>query len=92
MPNTTTIRRAERNSYGDIVNEELIDIKCKLEYEFNKITNNQGNEVVSAGSLRTNFELNRDDEVLVNDEYRRFIQVQPQDDFQGKIVYWIGWF
>ena len=51
-----------------------------------------GVETVSSGSIRTEKPLNYEDKVEINGEYRDFIEVQPQTDFSGKTVYWIGWF
>lgn len=91
--NETTIKRVDGyNAYGEPNIIGYDTVKCKLEFKFRNITNKIGEEVVSEGQIRLQEKIGELDEVLINGVYRNFIQIQPQDDFSGKILYWIGWF
>ncbi|WP_163581114.1 hypothetical protein [Gracilibacillus saliphilus] len=48
--------RVERNAYGDIVESDPIDLKCRANEEFKIIKNNAGEEVVSSIQLWLPFE------------------------------------
>jgi hypothetical protein len=91
--NETTIKRVSGyDAYGDPIVTGYDTVSCKLEFKFRNITNKIGEEVVSEGQIRLQEKIGELDEVLINGVYRNFIQIQPQDDFSGKILYWIGWF
>ena len=80
------------NNYGEAEYSSIDKVKCKIEYKFKRVIGRNGVETVSSGSIRTEKPLNYEDKVEINGEYRDFIEVQPQTDFSGKTVYWIGWF
>lgn len=64
----------------------------KIEYQFKKVTNAQGEEVTSSGTFRTESNIKITDMIEIDGDYRPFIQVQPQTDFSGVTQYTIGWF
>lgn len=91
--NITNIKRISGfDSYGDPQVDKIEPIKCKLEKRYKKITDKNGSEVVSRGTIRTEAELGELDMIEVDGKYVSFIDIQPQDNFAGKVVYWIGWF
>lgn len=76
---------------GEIIDEELT-IKGKLEFEIKKVTNSNGDEVVSTGQLRLLEQLGELDQIKINDVWRKIINIVPQDDFLGKVQYYIVYF
>lgn len=91
--NITNIKRVSGfDSYGEPQVIKIEPIKCKLEKRYKKITDRNGSEVVSRGTIRTEVPLGELDMIEVNGKYVSFIDIQPQDNFAGKVVYWIGWF
>ena len=91
--NIVNIKRVSGfDSYGEPIQEKIEPIRCKLEKQYKKITDRNGAEVISSGTIRTEAELGELDMIEVDGEYKSFINIQPQDNFAGKVVYWIGWF
>lgn len=80
------------DSYNRPVIDETKTIKGKLEFELKKVTNRNGDEVVSSGELRCLEELNIKDKININGVWREIINVVPQDDFSGNIQYWVVYF
>lgn len=90
---TVNIKRVTGyDSYGNADFSSIDKIKCKIEYKFKRIVNRNGVETVSSGTVRTVEPLNYKDQIEINGEFRDLLEVQPQTDFGGKTVYWIGWF
>lgn len=81
----------EFDSYNNPITEE-ITVKGKLEYRMQKVTNINGDEVVSTGQLRLKEELNELDRININGVWRKIINIIPQDDFSGKIQYYVIYF
>lgn len=73
-----------------VVEEKTID--GKLEFDIKKVTNRNGEEVVSTGELRLLEELGIYDRIKVQGVWRSTISVVPQDDFSGNVQYWIAYF
>ena len=92
MPDICTIRKVTGyDSYNSpTYTDELI--KGKIEYQFRNITDARGTEIVSSGTFRTEENISINDMILVGDDYKQFIQVQPQTNLSGKTEYMIGWF
>ena len=91
--NKVNIRRVTSfDSYGEPLLPEVQEVKGKLEYKFKRVTDKNGADVVSSGTFRTESVLNDTDEIEIKGEYKPFLEVQPQTDFSGKTVYYIGWF
>lgn len=90
--NANIKRFNEVDSYGEAINPIILNIKGKMEYKFKKIINKTGAEVVASGTFRTEEEIKQNDLIEINGDFREFIEVQPQTDFSGNIVYYIGWF
>ena len=80
----------------DSYNKPIVDttktIKGKLEFDIKKVTNRNGDEVVSTGELRCLEELSINDKINVQGVWREIINVIPQDDFSGVIQYWVVYF
>ena len=92
MPDTVNIRKITTfDSYGNMTTADT-PTKGKIEYEFKKIIDRQGESIVSSGTFRTLADITINDMIEVGGEYKQFIQVQPQTDFDGKVQYMIGWF
>lgn len=81
----------EYDSYDNPITEE-ITVKGKLEYDIKKVTNRNGDEVVSTGQLRLAEELNELDRIDIKGVWRDIINIIPQDDFSGKIQYYVVYF
>jgi hypothetical protein len=81
----------EYDSYDNPVTEE-ITVKGKLEYDIKKVTNRNGDEIVSTGQLRLAEELNELDRIDIKGVWRDIINIIPQDDFSGKIQYYVVYF
>jgi hypothetical protein len=79
------------DSYNNPITEEFT-VKGKLEYNIKKVTNRNGDEVVSTGQLRLAEELNELDRIDVKGVWRDIINIIPQDDFRGKIQYYVVFF
>ena len=79
------------DSYNNPITEE-ITVKGKLEFQIKKVTNVNGDEVVSTGQLRLKEELNELDRIEIKGVWREIINVIPQDDFSGKIQYYVIYF
>lgn len=82
---------SDYDSYNNPITEE-ITVKGKLEYQIQKVTNINGDEVVSTGQLRLKEELNELDKILIKGVWREIINIIPQDDFSGKIQYYVIYF
>lgn len=82
-------RISEYDSYGNPVIEEELTVKGKLEFQFKKVTNKNGDEVVSSGQLRLLEHLGELDRINVQGVWREIINIIPQDDFNGKIQYYV---
>lgn len=80
------------DSYNKPIIEEAKTIKGKLEFDIKKVTNRNGDEVVSTGELRCLEELSINDKINVQGVWREIINVIPQDDFSGKVQYWVVYF
>lgn len=80
------------DSYNKPIISETKTIKGKLEFDLKKVTNRNGDEVVSSGELRCLEELSINDKVNVQGVWREIINVVPQDDFSGNIQYWVVYF
>lgn len=80
----------------DSYNKPIVDttktIRGKLEFDIKKVTNRNGDEVVSTGELRCLEELSINDKINVQGVWREIINVIPQDDFSGVIQYWVVYF
>ena len=81
----------EFDSYNNPITEEFI-VKGKLEYNIKKVTNRNGDEVVSTGQLRLKEELSELDRIDIQGVWREIINIIPQDDFSGKIQYYVIYF
>lgn len=81
----------EYDSYDNPVTEE-ITVKGKLEYDIKKVTNRNGDEIVSTGQLRLAEELDELDKINIKGVWREIINIIPQDDFSGKIQYFVVYF
>lgn len=92
MPDICIIRRI--TGYDSYNSPTYTDefVKGKIEYQFRKTINAQGEEVISSGTFRTESNISINDMIQVNDSFKQFIQVQPQTDFDGVTQYTIGWF
>jgi hypothetical protein len=66
--------------------------KGKLEYNIKKVTNRNGDEVISTGQLRLAEELSELDRIDIKGVWREIINIIPQDDFSGKIQYYVIYF
>ena len=80
------------DSYNRPIIDEVKIIDGKLEFELRKVTNRNGDEVVSSGELRCLEELSIKDRINVQGVWREIINVVPQDDFSGVIQYWVVYF
>lgn len=91
--NNIEIRRISgSDGYGNKLIEEEKTIKGKLEFEIQKVTNSNGDEIVSTGQLRALEQLSNLDQIRVNNVWRDVINTIPQDDFSGKVQYYIMYF
>lgn len=82
----------EFDSYNNPIVDEEITVKGKLEYQIKKVTNRNGDEVVSTGQLRLLEELGELDRINIQGVWREIINIIPQDDFRGKIQYYVVFF
>lgn len=80
------------DSYNRPVVDSEITIDGKLEFDIQKVTNRNGDEVVSSGELRCNTELSLKDRINVQGVWREIINIVPQDDFSGNVLYWVVYF
>lgn len=80
---------SEYDSYGKPIIEDELTVKGKLEFQFKKVTNKNGDEVVSSGQLRILEPLGELDRINVQGVWREIINIIPQDDFNGKIQYYV---
>lgn len=80
------------DSYNSPIIEEEMTIKGKLEFDIKKVTNRNGEEVVSSGELRTVEQLGMKDRIKVQGVWRNIINAIPQDDFSGVTQYWVVYF
>lgn len=80
------------DEYDSPIIDEIITIKGKLEFQINKVTNKNGAEVISSGQLRLKERLSELDRIEINGVWREIINIIPQDDFNGKIQYYIVYF
>lgn len=91
--NDVEIRRiSASDGYGDEIIDEELTIKGKLEFQTQKVTNSNGDEVISTGQLRLLEQLGELDQIKINDVWRKIINIVPQDDFCGKVQYYIIYF
>ena len=74
-----------------IVDEEKI-VNGKLEFDIKKVTNRNGEEVISTGELRLIEKLDIYDKIKVEGVWRNIISIVPQDDFSGNVQYWVVYF
>ena len=81
----------EFDSYNNPITEEYT-VKGKLEYNIKKVTNRNGDEVISTGQLRLKEELSELDRINIQGVWREIINIIPQDDFSGKIQYYVIYF
>lgn len=83
------------SGFGDfnkpIIEAEIV-IKGKLEFENQKITNANGAEVISNGQLRLREKLNEFDRINVNGIWKEILNIIPQTDFNGMIIYYVVYF
>ena len=77
------------DSYNKPIVDDVITIDGKLEFQYRKVTNQSGSEVVSSGELRCKEELSMKDRINVNGVWRDIINIIPQDDFSGHVQYWV---
>lgn len=90
--NTVNIQKVSGfDSYNNPIHEE-ITVKGKLEYQIKKVTNRNGDEVISTGQLRLKEELSELDRINVKGVWRNIINIIPQDDFSGNIQYYVVYF
>lgn len=82
-------RISEYDSYGNPIIEEKLTVKGKLEFQFKKVTNKNGDEVVSSGQLRLLEQLGELDRINIQGVWREIINIIPQDDFSGKVQYYV---
>lgn len=80
------------DSYNNPDIVDTITVNGKLEYNIKKITNKNGEEVVSTGQLRLVEQLGEFDRIEVQDVWRNIINIVPQDDFSGKVHYYVVYF
>ena len=79
------------DSYNNPITEEKT-IKGKLEFQIKNVTNINGDEVVSTGQLRLKEELSELDRINIKGVWREIINIIPQDDFSGKVQYYVIYF
>ena len=80
------------DGYNEPIIEEVIEVKAKLEYNIKKITNKNGDEVVSTGQLRLQEQLNELDRINIQGVWRDILNIIPQDDFSGVVQYYVVYF
>lgn len=80
------------DSYNNPVIEETITVNGKLEYNIKKITNKNGEEIITTGQLRLLEKLNEFDRIEVEGIWKEIINIFPQNDFNGKVQYYIVYF
>lgn len=80
------------DDYDNPIIDKEITVKGKLEFEYKTITNKNGTEVVSTGELRVNEQLSELDKINVQGVWRDIISIVPQDDFSGKVQYYVVYF
>ena len=90
--NTVDIQKVSGfDSYNNAIYDE-ISVKGKLEYQIKKVTNRNGDEIVSTGQLRLKEELSELDRINIKGVWRNIINIIPQDDFSGNIQYYVVYF
>lgn len=80
------------DDYDNPIVDKEITVKGKLEFEYKTITNKNGTEVVSTGELRVIEQLTELDKINVQGVWRDIISIVPQDDFSGKVQYYVVYF
>lgn len=91
--NSVSIQKiSDYDEYNNPIIDEVITIKGKLEFEIKKITNKNGDEVISSGQLRLKEKLADTDRIEVNGIWRNILNIIPQDDFSGKVQYYVIYF
>lgn len=80
------------DDYDNPIIDKEITVKGKLEFEYKTITNKNGTEVVSTGELRVIERLTELDKINVQGVWRDIISIVPQDDFSGKVQYYVVYF
>lgn len=91
--NNVSIQKiSDYDEYNNPIINEVITIKGKLEFEIKKITNKNGDEVISSGQLRLKEKLADTDRIEVNGVWRNILNIIPQDDFSGKVQYYVIYF
>lgn len=80
------------DSYNNPDIVDTITVNGKLEYNIKKVTNKNGEEVVSTGQLRLVEQLGEFDRIEVQGVWRNIINIVPQDDFSGKTHYYVVYF
>jgi len=91
--NNVTIQKISGyDGYNEPIVDEVIEVKGKLEYNIKKITNKNGDEVVSTGQLRLQEKLNELDRINIQGIWRDILNIIPQDDFSGVVQYYVVYF
>lgn len=91
--NSVSIQKiSDYDEYNNPIIDEVTTIKGKLEFEIKKITNQNGDEVISSGQLRLKEKLADTDRIEVNGVWRNILNIIPQDDFSGKVQYYVIYF
>lgn len=80
------------DGYNEPIIGDIMTINGKLEFGNNKITNRNGEEVVSTGQLRLVESLDIYDQIDVQGVWRNIIDIIPQDDFSGNVLYYVVYF
>lgn len=80
------------DDYDNPIIDEEITIKGKIELEYKTIKTKNGSEVVANGELRVNEQLSELDKVNVGGVWRDILNIIPQDDFSGKVLYYVVYF
>lgn len=80
------------DSYDRPIIDEEKTIDGKLEFDIKKVTNRNGEEVISTGELRLTEKLDIYDKIKVEGVWRNIISIVPQDDFSGNVIYWVVYF
>lgn len=80
------------DGYNEPIIDNTITINGKLEFRNTKITNRNGDEVISTGQLRLVETLDIYDQIDVQGVWRNIIDIIPQDDFSGNVIYYVVYF
>lgn len=80
------------DSYNNPIIDETITVNGKLEYNIKKVTDKNGDLVVSTGELRLLEKLTEFDRIDVEGTWKEIISIYPQDDFNGKVQYYVVYF